>query len=108
MRVRHRWLLVGVSVVATVTVVAILRSTRTVHDGIITSFVGYTNLHGAQLRSAVFLVTNEHPASVAFGHWHLEAEEPEDHKVHTIPGHVYFTALRTQDSKSSWLWAVDE
>src|SRR5690242_798943 len=59
MRVSYRWLVVVIFVVAIIGVVVVRGSRRTVQSPVTITFLGYTNLPGTNVRSAVFSVRFE-------------------------------------------------
>jgi hypothetical protein len=59
MRVRHRWLLLSVFVAAVLIVLTILARERSDRAEFTISFLGYTNLPDAKVRSAIFVLTNQ-------------------------------------------------
>src|SRR5689334_9471560 len=54
MRVRHRWLVVAVFVVAIVGLAGVFNSSRTLPSGVTIAFLGYTNLPNSNVRYGVF------------------------------------------------------
>jgi hypothetical protein len=108
MRVRHRWLLLSIFVAATLVVPVILGSRRTDHSLVTISFLAYTNLPNVKVRSAVFFLKNDHPASVLLSNWCLEAEGLEDHKVNMIQEHLEIIPLHTVGPGEPWSFKVDE
>ena len=82
MRVRDRWLLLAVFIMAVLIVLAILGSGRGNHSGVTISFAGYTNLPGAKARSAVFVIHNERPKARYIRNTWFELEWLEGNNAH--------------------------
>ena len=109
MRVRHRWLLLAVFVVAIVIVLAVVVvSTRGPDSRVTVSFLGFTNLPNATVRSAIFVVSNEDRTVHGVGRMFVEAEGLEDHKPSSIAGFYRPFDLLRSGWGSSNLFVVDE
>jgi hypothetical protein len=108
MRVRHRWLLLSVFVATIVIVLTTLGSNRTVHPSPWISFLGYTNLPDAKVRSAVFVVHRDRLASTSLGRIWIESAELQDGRPIEVLANYHQLSPHGWEAEDSWSFAIDE
>ncbi|MEY2427937.1 MAG: hypothetical protein QOJ40_822 [Verrucomicrobiota bacterium] len=108
MRVRNRWLLLGVLVAVAVVIVGVLGSRRTVDPGVTISFMGYTNLPNAKVRSAVFTVHYQRRESIHVSAPSVEVERLDFYAPGTILAPNRMPASQRSGGGYEWLFIVDE
>jgi hypothetical protein len=108
MRVRHRWLLLSVFVVAVVIAAGIVVSLRGRPSLATVSFLGYTNLPDAKVRSAVFVAHTEDNASTRVAAMWIEAAGPKDDKPHQIKVAFHYVPTESLRGRGYYLCIADE
>lgn len=108
MRLPHRWLLLSIFAAAILIVLTMLGSRRTVHPMVAISFLGYTNMPNAKVRSAVFVLHSERSGSIHVSSPSVELE-PLDWYTHgriLIPNRM--PTGQNSGRGYEWLFIVDE